>query len=261
MKISVVTVCYNSVDTIEETMLSVLNQTYPDIEYIMIDGGSTDGTVEIIKKYAARIAYWVSEPDKGIFDAMNRGISVATGNYINFMNSGDKFYANNVLEKVVKKVKDNPDFIAGIALIREKKRIPGLWTPIRKNFTMPEIVRGGICNHQACLIKKDLLNCGYDIKHRLIADELFFVKKVALEKATYQPINLIVSNYDSSGVSSSPYVLDEIKDSRRNFYIDNIGEELFDKYNLEYNSLKNKSLRLMRRFKRLVFRLIVWLQR
>ena len=78
-KISVVTVCYNSVDAIEETMLSVLNQTYPNIEYIIIDGGSTDGTVDIIKKYADRLDYWISEPDKGIYDAMNDKYDVIYG--------------------------------------------------------------------------------------------------------------------------------------------------------------------------------------
>ena len=99
--ISVVTVCYNAADTIEKTMLSVLNQTYHDIEYIIIDGGSTDGTVEIIRKYADRIAYWVSEPDKGIYDAMNKGIKVATGEWINFMNAGDEFVDEGVIEKLV----------------------------------------------------------------------------------------------------------------------------------------------------------------
>ena len=101
LKISVVTVCYNAAVSIEQTMLSVLGQSYPDIEYIVIDGGSTDGTVDIIKKYADRLAYWVSEPDKGIYDAMNKGIAAATGSYINFMNSGDSFYDNRVVEAVV----------------------------------------------------------------------------------------------------------------------------------------------------------------
>lgn len=100
MKVSVVTVCYNSVDTIEETILSVLNQSYPDVEYIIIDGGSTDGTVDIIKKYTDRLAYWVSEPDKGIYDAMNKGIAIANGEWIHFRNSGDTFYDNNVIKTV-----------------------------------------------------------------------------------------------------------------------------------------------------------------
>ncbi len=113
MKISVVTVCYNSVDTIEETMLSVLNQTYPDVEYIIIDGGSTDGTVDIIKKYAGRVAYWISEPDKGIYDAMNKGIAAATGDYINFMNSGDRFASTNVIENCFSNLRGTPIIIYG----------------------------------------------------------------------------------------------------------------------------------------------------
>lgn len=99
--ISVVTVAYNAVATIERTILSVINQTYPNIEYIIIDGGSTDGTVDIIKKYKDKIAYWVSEPDKGIYDAMNKGISVATGEWINFMNAGDCFYNNDVVKNIL----------------------------------------------------------------------------------------------------------------------------------------------------------------
>ncbi|KAA6352595.1 putative glycosyltransferase [termite gut metagenome] len=93
-KITVITVVFNGKDTIEETILSVINQTYPNIEYIIIDGESTDGTVDIIKKYQDRIAYWVSEPDKGIYDAMNKGIEKATGELIGIINSDDWYELN-----------------------------------------------------------------------------------------------------------------------------------------------------------------------
>ena len=89
--ITIITVAYNAVKDIENTILSVLNQTYPNIEYIIIDGGSTDGTLDIIKKYEDKISYWVSEPDKGIYDAMNKGTLKATGVWLNFMNAGDTF--------------------------------------------------------------------------------------------------------------------------------------------------------------------------
>lgn len=100
MKISVVTVCFNAADMIEKTIMSVVGQTYPDMEYIVIDGASTDGTVDIISRHADRIAYWRSERDKGIYDAMNKGIEAASGDYIIFMNAGDTFTSPNVLESV-----------------------------------------------------------------------------------------------------------------------------------------------------------------
>lgn len=89
IKISVITVCFNAVNTIENTILSVINQDYPNIEYLIIDGGSIDGTINIIKKYSNLLSYWVTEPDKGIYDAMNKGISRATGDFIIFINSED----------------------------------------------------------------------------------------------------------------------------------------------------------------------------
>jgi glycosyltransferase involved in cell wall biosynthesis len=101
MKISIITVCYNSVATIERAMTSVLSQNYSDVEYIVIDGGSTDGTVDIIKKYQSRIAHFVSEKDGGIYDAMNKGIASATGVVVGILNSDDLYADNNVLSVIM----------------------------------------------------------------------------------------------------------------------------------------------------------------
>lgn len=100
--ISIITISYNSCLTIEDTILSVINQTYPHIEYIVIDGGSKDGTVDIIKRYENKISYWISEPDKGIYYAMNKGIAATTGEWINFINCGDSFYDKNVIARLFK---------------------------------------------------------------------------------------------------------------------------------------------------------------
>ena len=110
--ISIITVSFNAEKTIESTILSVINQTYPNIEYIIIDGGSTDNTIEIIKKYEHRISYWTSEPDKGIYDAMNKGVKIATGKWINFMNSGDTFYNNNIISRIFNKIDDYNQYSA-----------------------------------------------------------------------------------------------------------------------------------------------------
>jgi glycosyltransferase involved in cell wall biosynthesis len=98
--LSVITVVYNNAADIERTMLSVVNQTYKGIEYIVVDGGSIDGTLQIIEKYKDRIAKLISEKDKGIYDAMNKGLAIATGDYVLFMNSADEFYSADTVANV-----------------------------------------------------------------------------------------------------------------------------------------------------------------
>ena len=110
-KISIVTPTFNQGQYIEQTIQSVLNQQYPNLEYIIIDGASTDGTVDIIKKYETKLHYWVSEPDKGIYDAMNKGARLANGDFINFMNADDIVYSTNAIEKIVNYIKSFPRLI------------------------------------------------------------------------------------------------------------------------------------------------------
>src|SRR5574344_525947 len=119
MKLSIITINNNDAAGLEKTIKSIINQTFTDYEYIIIDGGSTDESVEVIKKYTEHIDYWVSEPDKGIYNAMNKGINQTEGEYLNFLNSGDTYYDNNVLNKI----KDwlNYDIVAGQCIIDNRK--------------------------------------------------------------------------------------------------------------------------------------------
>ena len=111
--LTVITAVFNGENHLEETILSVLNQTYENVEFIIIDGGSTDGTLDIIKKYEHAIDYWVSEKDSGISDAFNKGVKVACGDYINFQGDGDGFYSIDSLERIVQDVNPNEDIFIG----------------------------------------------------------------------------------------------------------------------------------------------------
>jgi glycosyltransferase involved in cell wall biosynthesis len=129
--ITVITVVYNGAKYLEDTIKSIINQTYPNVEYIIIDGGSTDGTIDIIKKYEDYIDYWVSEPDKGIYDAMNKGIDLTAGQWINFMNAGDRFFNYNTLFFIyqnVKSLNSNYDIVYGkVGIINEKGEIDAIY--------------------------------------------------------------------------------------------------------------------------------------
>lgn len=205
LKISVVTVSYNAADTIEETIRSVVNQTYDNIEYIIIDGGSTDGTVDIIKKYADRITYWVSEPDKGIYDAMNKGIAVATGDYINFMNAGDTFADVNtikVVSNIISDSKNSFDIYYGDTIYvysYGEVMVPGL--------SLKTIEKRLPYCHQSSFVrisihKTDLFNLGF----RYCADYNFVYCGVKIKNYSVSHIPIIISRYEAEdGVSSKMF--------------------------------------------------------
>lgn len=172
MKVSVVTVCYNAGDILEDTIKSVVSQTYNDVEYIIIDGASKDGSVDIIKKYTDRIAYWVSEPDNGIYDAMNKGIRAATGDYIIFMNAGDRFADDRVLENVAVKL-DGTTVVSGRWHRCYKDGSKKTGTPSKVanlSVDMP------IC-HQATFVKLAYHKANpFDTGYKYSADYNFFYK-------------------------------------------------------------------------------------
>lgn len=155
IKVSIITVVYNAASTIEATLLSVLNQSYTNIEYIVIDGASKDGTVDIIKKYADRISAFVTGPDDGIFDAMNKGIELASGNLVNFMNSGDVFYDSNVVGDIISawEAKNGPDLIYGNSWI---KHLSGSLERMPAGRNPDDLKKGPIFRHGAMFVNSNL---------------------------------------------------------------------------------------------------------
>lgn len=201
-KISIITVSYNAVQTIERTILSVLNQNYPNIEYIIIDGGSTDGTVEIIKKYAEKLSYWVSEPDKGIYDAMNKGISHATGDYVGIINSDD-WYADKALKIVADASIEYPqiDIFYGDMIVFYSNDSQ----PIRLS-DHTKLKQGMSVNHPTCFVRRTVYERKqFSLLYRMAGDYDFLLW-CSVHKLQFYNVDEIISYFTPGGISSVPSI-------------------------------------------------------
>ncbi|MGV3686057.1 MAG: glycosyltransferase family 2 protein [Daejeonella sp.] len=199
-KLTVITIVFNNASGIERTMLSVLGQTYPSIEYIIIDGGSTDGTLEIVEKYKARVHKLVSEKDKGIYDAMNKGLVLAEGDYILFMNSGDEVYAPDTVEKVFASEPDADIYYGETEMYDENWQSLGRRrhkTP--ENFTWRDFRYGMSISHQAIYIRKSLTE-PYDLVYKLSAD-IDWILKAAKKARRIVNTKMYVAKYLVGGMS------------------------------------------------------------
>lgn len=159
--VSIITVCYNSATTIEDTIKSVISQDYPLIEYIIVDGNSTDDTIEIVEKFADRISKQISEPDKGIYDAMNKGIRTATGDIVGILNSDDVFFSNTIISDVVKVFGSDIEIDAvygNITYFKEggNKRSPRTW--ITRPYYPHFFDDGEVPPHPSLFIKRSVYN-------------------------------------------------------------------------------------------------------
>lgn len=157
--ITVITVVYNGIDFIEKTILSIINQTYKRIEFIIIDGGSTDGTVEVIRKYEHLITCWVSEQDKGISDAFNKGIKLATGEYINFQGDGDGFVDETSIEKVVNHIGTRRPLLVSAKIRRIDENGKTIYTSKQpKKFSKTSLLFKMSLPHQGLFVHRDFFN-------------------------------------------------------------------------------------------------------
>jgi glycosyltransferase involved in cell wall biosynthesis len=202
---SIITITYNAAHCLKETILSVVNQSYPGVEYLVIDGASTDGTVDIIRQYEAKISYWTSEADKGLYDAMNKGLRRATGDYVWFMNAGDTLHSADVVRQMVallQKDKPWPDIIYGeTALMGEKGERLGL-RRLRapERLTWRSFRMGMLVSHQSFIVKRTIAPL-FDLQYRYSSDIDWCIRCMK-EAWTIFNTHLILSDFLDGGLST-----------------------------------------------------------
>jgi glycosyltransferase involved in cell wall biosynthesis len=202
--LSVITVVYNNVKDIERTMLSVLNQSYPNIEYLVIDGKSTDGTLEIIEKYRSQLAVFISEKDAGIYDAMNKGLAKATGDYVAFMNSGDEFYEKDTVKEVFASEPDADIYYGETEMINDELQSLGQRRHhAPESFTWQDFKYGMSISHQAIFIRRKLTE-PYNLNYQLSSD-IDWILTAAKKARKIVNVHRYVAKYLVGGMSKKKH--------------------------------------------------------
>lgn len=209
-KISIITINYNNLEGLKKTVESVISQTWQEFEYIVIDGGSTDGSADYLESQKEYIDYWVSEGDKGIYNAMNKGILKAKGEYLLFLNSGDTLIDTMVLEKAKESFVSEDSFICGNLHYELEGKSILKEHPEQMTFSY---LTAKTVYHPSTFIKRILFDeYGlYNEDNKIISDWEFFFKVLGLNGESYKKINLTITNFDMTGISSTqlPMVIDE----------------------------------------------------
>ncbi len=201
-KLSVITVTFNAEQTLERTLKSVSSQSYPDIEHIIVDGKSSDNTIELVQKYKNNKIKWISEPDKGLYDAMNKGINFATGEYLCFLNAGDTFFASDTVELIMQSA-NSADIIYGeTAIVDDSEKflhMRHLKAP--KKLTWKSFKQGMLVCHQAFIVKREIAE-PYDLNYRFSSDFDWSIRMLKKSKFITNT-NLILINYLNEGMTTA----------------------------------------------------------
>jgi glycosyltransferase involved in cell wall biosynthesis len=201
MEVSIITVNKNDCRGLNKTIESVVNQNYSDFEYIIIDGASTDGSVELIKRHENRLGYWVSEEDSGIYSAMNKGIRQSSGTYCFFINSGDYLFDENVLESIIMKLNDK-DIVYGNIIVYDATQKHYITYP--DEVTFRDLYSKSIPHSGGSFIKRELLikNGFYNENYKIVSDWEFFIKAIVFGNASTLHLDSFISYFNLQGISS-----------------------------------------------------------
>ena len=202
-KISIITVTFNAENQLEKTIQSIINQTYQNIEFIIIDGKSRDHTIDIIKRYNSYLAKWISEPDQGLYDAMNKGISLSTGEYLWFINAGDEIFEIDTLEKMLKQFPDKDFYYGETMLIDPMGKEIGIRSEMTsqklpEKLTWQKMKSGMVVNHQSIIVRKGISPI-YDLRFRYSAD-IDWTIKCLKQAQTIQNTGMIIARFMSNPV-------------------------------------------------------------
>ena len=204
MKFSIITINYNNAEGLRKTMESVFSQTCADYEFIVIDGGSNDGSVDIIKNGEQKLSFWCSEADKGVYNAMNKGVSHAKGDYLIFMNSGDTFHGRDALSKVAA-LQLTSDIVACQILRMDNGQLLRPYV----DDVLVQLMQSTL-NHQATFIRRSVFDkCQYDERFKIVSDWKFWVEAILFQGCSYQMLDLVVAEQDMSGISNTNKDLDK----------------------------------------------------
>ena len=241
-KLSIITINYNNLDGLKKTIESVSSQTCKEFEYLIIDGGSTDGSVAYIESKSDAIDYWISEPDKGIYNAMNKGIELATGEYILFINSGDHLFSNKVVKSAEKYLQSYDVIYFNLQIISEDKRFKIHSLPDKLKFSDFFI---DSWPHPSTFTKRELFDkVGlYDENLKIFSDWKFMILALFKYQCSYLKVDEILSTFYLGGISSHTDLFGERKQ---------VLKEFFNGYVLDYEELYfNRKIVNTNRFKML----------
>jgi len=202
-KLSIITINLNNISGLRKTIESVLSQTFTDFEYIIIDGGSSDGGLEILKEFDKNITFWLSEPDAGIYCAMNKGILRSEGDYLLFLHSGDWLADDGVLSRIFSKSR-SADILYGDMNFVTDGRFSLRKAADENQLTLSYFFNNSLC-HPATFIARRLFNDNlYDESYKSAADKKFFTEKIIMSNCSIKRLNEVVSNFNTEGHSSRP---------------------------------------------------------
>lgn len=252
-KLSIITINLNNSNGLQKSIESVVSQNFEDYEYLIVDGGSIDDSKNVILKFANKISFWISEPDKGIYNAMNKGILRAKGEYLLFLNSGDCLENENVLHDVFSEDR-TADIIYGHLNLSGEDGIKVHRAIDEKKLSLTYFFNDSLGHSSTFISKKLFVNDLYDESFSIAADKKFFIEKIIQRNCSIQKVDLIIANFNLNGISNNPRNQNKIREENNRIFNNILPPRIAKDYELNLlvkNSILLKYLPYLNRTNRL----------